>query len=381
MKIGVIDSSFPQKNPFGFRNREINGLLAINESTKAFAPFYMYPHEDAFFGHGYGMTKQDFTKRKAGYLKQHPENRDRVLYLQKHYEEPFLAFSYFLADTYTYLPFFEENKLPFCFVLYPGGGFGINNPSSDAMLCKIFGSPYFRRVIVTSDITDRYLRDTGLCQSEKIEMLWCGVPQFETNEFTDSIRFPEAKKTLDILFVAHKYSDKGYDKGYDIFIDAAKDVVKKHKDIIFHVVGNFSDEDYDVSEIGENVVFHGFLPGNELKNLYSTIDIQVGLSRGNALFDGNFDGFPLGFEAMRAGSLLITSDRLDQNGDRFSPDELCIVSVDAGQLASKINYFYENPDEMRAIATNGMNAINRILDTNKRIVMLNDILMKEARND
>ena len=381
MNVGIIDASFPQKQPFGFRNREINGLLAINQSTSTFTPFLIHPEKDAFFRHGYGTTREDFNKRKTGYLKHYPENRDRIHYLQKKYDEPFLAFSYFLADTYTYLPFLEKNKLPFCFVLYPGGAFGVNNPSSDAMLGKIFASPSFRKVIVTSDITEKYLRDSGLCDTSKMEMLWCGVPQFESSEFMPKSRFPESKETLDILFVAYKYSDKGYDKGYDAYIEAARKVVEKHKEAIFHVVGNFSGADYDVSGIEENVVFHGILPGNEIKELYSKVDIQVGLSRSNVLFDGNFDGFPLGFEAMRADALLITSDDLGQNGDRFSPDELCIVAVDAKEIALKINHFFENPHELRTTAAQGMAAINKVLNTDKRVKELNRILMQEAQHD
>src|SRR5665213_2172165 len=103
MNIGIIDGSFPQKEPFGFRNREINGLMSINRSTSVLSTFIMYPGEDAFFGHGYGMTKEDFTRRKAGYLKHYPQNHNRIHYLQKKYDDPFLAFSYFLAETYTFL--------------------------------------------------------------------------------------------------------------------------------------------------------------------------------------------------------------------------------------------------------------------------------------
>lgn len=378
MNIGIIDGSFPQKEPFGFRNREINGLLAINQSTKALSAFLMYPGGDAFFRHGYGMTKEDFSARKAGYLKHYPDNRNRIDYLKEQYNEPFLAFSYFLAETYTFLPFFEKNKLPFCFVLYPGGGFGINNPSSDAMLTKILASPFFRKVIVTSDITTTYLQDTGLCNKSKIEMLWCGVPQYESGDFPIKTRFPEYEKTLNVMFVAHKYSDAGYDKGYDVYIEAAKKVVKKHPNVIFHVVGNFSAADYDLGAIEKNVVFHDTLPSDRLKKLYETIDIQVGLSRSNTLYDGNFDGFPLGFEAMRADTLLITSDDLNQNGGRFLPDELSIVVVDADAVASKINYYFENPEAMRATAASGMTAINKVLDTQERIEKLNDILMREA---
>ncbi|HEY4963517.1 MAG TPA: hypothetical protein VIH90_02365 [Candidatus Saccharimonadales bacterium] len=381
MNIGIIDGSFPQKEPFGFRNREINGLLAINQSTKVLTAYTMYPEEDAFFDHSYGMTRADFNNRKKGYLKYYPQNHDRIHYLQKQYDEPFLAFSYFLAETYTFLPFIKKNKLPFCFVLYPGGGFGINNPGSDAMLIKIFSSPFFRKVIVTSDITEKYLCDTVLCDRNKIEMLWCGVPQFESSDFMRKTNFPESKKTLDVLFVAYKYSDKGYDKCYDVYIETAKRVIKKHKEVIFHVVGNFSDKDYDISAIESNVVFHGVLTGDELKILYNEIDIQIGLSRSNVLFDGNFDGFPLGFEAMRAEVLLMASDDLDQNGGRFSQDELCVVTIDANEIATKIFNFFENPSKMRTIAMNGMNAINKILNTDIRVKKLDDILTKEALNE
>lgn len=377
MNIGVIDGSFPSKNPFGFRNREINGLLEADPSTKAMSAFVMFPGEDAWFNHGYGMSKEDFTERRAKYVEYYPENRHQVTYLKNRYDEPFLALTYFLADTYTFLPFMEKNNLPFCFVLYPGGALGVNNPSSDAMLSKIFRSPLFRRVIVTSDVTEKYLRDTGLCDARKIESLWGGVSQFVTSNFEQKPRFPDDKDTLDIMFVAFKYSDGGYDKGYDLYIQAAQEVTKKHKNVRFHVVGNFSQQDHGKTRLSDNIVFHGPLYGDELKDLYAKADIQVSLSRSNVLFDGNFDGFPLGIDALFTNTLLMTSDDLGQNGGRFSTKEFCTVGLDVDEIITKLEYFIQKPKKMYKMAYDGTSKANSLLDVNQRVIKLDRILKKE----
>lgn len=377
MNIGVIDGSFPSKNPFGFRNREINGLLETDHTTKAIAASVMFPGEDAWFNHSYGMSKEDFAERKAKYVEYYPENRLQVTYLKNQYDEPFLALTYFLADTYTFLPFMEKNNLPFCFVLYPGGALGVNNPSSDAMLSRIFKSPQFRKVIVTSDITEKYLRDTGLCDTRKIESLWGGVSQFVTDNFIQKPRFPEDKDTIDILFVAFKYSDDGYDKGYDLYVRTAQKVLKKHKNVIFHVVGNFSKEDYGNTKPSENILFHGPLYGDELEDLYTKVDIQVSLSRSNVLYDGNFDGFPLGIDALFTNTLLITSDTLDQNGNRFSSKEFSTVNLEVDEIVSKLEYFIQKPNTMYKMAYAGTSKANALLDVNQRVIKLDRILKKE----
>jgi len=378
-KIGIVDCSFP-KAKRGFRDAEIRTLLDADSTTTAYSAYPMSPGPEAFFTHSYGMTKKDFKQRRNNYLKQFPKYKNRIKYLPKHFVKPFLAMSYFLSDTYTYLPYFEKHQIPFIFILYPGGGFGLNNPSSDAMLRKIFSSKYFRKVIATQDVTARYLREKKLLPPSKIEMLWGGMPQLKNSDFSKKLAYPKDKATIDILFQAYKYSEGGKDKGYDIFIAAAKKVHKENKKVIFHVVGNFDKSDMDTRSLGDNIIFHGVLSTDKLKKLYLSIDIRVSLSRMGALFPGNFDGFPLANDALVAGALVITTDELDNNGGRFCDDELVIVKPDAKAIADKVLSFAKNPKKMYNIAKKGQKKYSQLVSPEQRLKKLHE-LFKEIANE
>ena len=48
-----------------------------------------------------------------------------------------LAFTTFLGQTYLLSPYLKKNKIPFVFMLYPGGSFGLNNDISNNIdICR-----------------------------------------------------------------------------------------------------------------------------------------------------------------------------------------------------------------------------------------------------
>lgn len=246
----IIDSTFPQKNPRGFRNTEINEYFKKIKKCASFTMYPMKPDSDAWFTHGYGMTKEEFKENKKNYLKIYPQNKKKIFLLKENKKYDFkLCYSFFLAETYTLLPFYEKNQIPFIFTLYPGGGFGLNFKKSDNMLKKIFQSKYFKGVIVTQPITKKYLLEKKLCPNKKIHYIKGGWVQFKKNEIYKKNFYKKDKPTFDICFVARKYSPKGIDKGYDLFIKTAKILCRKTKDIMFHVIGNFTPEDIDITKI------------------------------------------------------------------------------------------------------------------------------------
>ena len=81
ISIAIIDSQFPQKNPLGFRNIEINGILKRDKESTAFAMYHMKPMADAWFTHGYGVKLKKYVENFKGYISKYPENADRVFYL------------------------------------------------------------------------------------------------------------------------------------------------------------------------------------------------------------------------------------------------------------------------------------------------------------
>ena len=157
----------------------------------------------------------------------------------------------FSVNAFSFIDYFEENNLPFVFTLYPGGGFHINDPTSDDRLRRIFGSRMFRHVIVTQEISRDYLLKHEFCAPENIDLIY-GIVTPRTN-LNIAIRIGErgehfgfGKGTLDICFTAHKYTDDGNDKGYNIFLEAAKSLSQKYPECHFHVVGGFGPEDLPI---------------------------------------------------------------------------------------------------------------------------------------
>src|SRR5438874_1832338 len=63
-----------------------------------------------------------------------------------------LAYCVFLSNAARFVERFEMGDVPFCFTLYPGGGFQLNDDRSDHALRRVCSSPLFRGVIVTQSV-------------------------------------------------------------------------------------------------------------------------------------------------------------------------------------------------------------------------------------
>jgi len=368
-KFVVIDSTFPQKKPFAFRNTEINEYLKRIRDSSVYTMYPMQPGPDAWFRHGYGMSPTQFKDNKDGYARHYPKNSHRIHLLSEKKRYRFkLAYSFFLAETYVLLPFFEKNKVPFIFVLYPGGAFGLNNEGSDGMLKKLFSSRYFRGVITTQDITKNYLISKELCPKEKICAIYGGFVQFKQHEVLERSYYGRDKDTLDICFVAAKYSKKGVDKGYDVFIEVAKRVVASCDSVRFHVVGGFSETDIDVGDIEERITFYGYRDKEFLLSFYKDMDIFLSPGRAGMLYEGNFDGFPLGIDAAFCGSAMLVTDPLKLNEGKYvDNEEIVIIDVNVENIAEKIGYFFRNPEDLIRVARKGQARTQDLFDIDKQI--------------
>ncbi len=350
----VIDSQFPQKVPLAFRNTEINEYLRRLENARSYTMYPMKPDADAWFKHGYGHTQRSFEENKRGYLQYYPENADRIRRLSRLGRYEFrLAYTFFLAETYVLLPFLEAQKIPFVFVLYPGGAFGMGFEPSDVMLRKIFSSEQFRGVIVTQQITMDYLLRGQFCPEEKVTLVFGGFVSFTRKELKEKKRFPKDKQTFDICFVAAKYSDRGVDKGYDLFVEVATLLAQKSDRMRFHVVGGFDAEEIPVSHLKSQIQFYGYQRSEFLLDLYSRMDIALSPNRPGALWPGNFDGFPLNADAAFCGAALFASDELRMNHNYVDGEDIVIVPLDAAKIAETIWQYYESPGELYALAERG----------------------------
>jgi glycosyltransferase involved in cell wall biosynthesis len=365
--IVVIDSVLPNKNAIGPRNSDLLELICQFPCIRYYTMYPMKPGPDAWFTHGYGMQSFDFKQKLRGYVRKYPESAGKIRLLspKKRYQFK-LAYTYFLAETYTLLPFLEKNEIPFVFLLNPGGAFGVNNESSDKMLRAIFASKYFRKVIVNQKPFEDYLLRKKLCGRNDVLFDFSGSVQFKESDVVAKRFFKHDKQTFDICFVAAKYSPKGVDKGYDLFIAAAKQIVKFSSDVRFHVVGGFSEDEIDVSFIKDAIKFYGYLPPAELPEFYANMDIYLSPNRPFKLYEGGSDGFPLSAGAMYCGVCGFNTDELHMNTE-FKKNEVVIIKPQAKDIVEKVKYFYNHTDELYAISRKGQKKAQKLYDLEAHI--------------
>lgn len=376
--IVVVDDLFPQIYPNGFRNMEISTLMAELDNFKSYTiPRITRKH--IFCSHPHGVSEERFNENKEGYLQIYPQNENKIKYLSLYQKYNFkLAYSYFLFLTYQMLPVFEKNAIPFVFTLYPGGDFGLDNANSDFMLREIFNSKFFRKVIVTQRTTLKYLISKNLCPETKIEYLYGGYLQFNKRESLPKKFYPTNKSTFDICFVACKYTPRGIDKGYDLFIETAKKIASKYHYARFHIVGGFNENDIDVTEIKDVITFYGHKAPEFLKEFYSNMDVCISPSRPFKIYPGNFNGFPLGSDAMSCQTALFVADEVNENTHFLDGEDLVIIKADVEDISKKVEFYMDNLALLYKLSKKGQDKIYEIMDPQVRVRKVKDILIRES---
>lgn len=296
-----------------------------------------------------------------------------------------LAILTFLANVRENIETIEKYKIPFIFTLYPGGGFVLNDKDCDSEIKRICNSKYFKKVIVTQKNVYKYLINKKICNKNQIEFIYGVVTPSEILKENNVNKryYKNNKDTLDICFVAHKYTERGIDKGYDIFIEVAKKLNEKYSNINYHIVGGFDEKDIDVSELKDKIKFYGIRDSKWLKNFYTNIDMIVSPNRPFKLGKGTFDGFPTGSctEAMINGVLLLCTDELNLNVKFKNKKDLIIIKPDINSVSKKIESLYRNPKKIIKIAENGKEKTKIIYSKENQIIprinLIKEIFMKE----
>ena len=139
----VLDDFFPNLLT-GFRVAEYNWYLKHYPRLKIYS------------------TYQDFEAAHAAYAQFFPQYADRVLpYGESSLDNCAFVYMNFLNNAYHFLPALETHGVPFLLTLYPGGGFGLREPESDAKLDLVLGSSLLCGIIATQNVTLEYLKDRG----------------------------------------------------------------------------------------------------------------------------------------------------------------------------------------------------------------------------
>lgn len=294
-----------------------------------------------------------------------------------------LGYCLFISNLKLSFPLFEKFKIPFLFTLYPGAGFRFYNKESEIFLRKINDSPLFMGVIVTQQSTFNYLIDRKIISENKIHFIY-GVP-YQLAEFNllNTKRFyKKNKSTLDICFVATKYTKFGIDKGFDVFCQVVYGLAKKYDFVKFHVVGNFSSEDL-LYEIPENQIkFYSFQYFEFFKEFYCNIDMILSPVKSNVFGEGSFDGFPTGAvtDAGLFNVLMVSSDPLNDNRypDFKNWEEMIIAESNQYSISDIVEKLIENPMLIELIANAGRKKLLKLFSKenqlDKRMELIKEIL-------
>jgi glycosyltransferase involved in cell wall biosynthesis len=273
-----------------------------------------------------------------------------------------LAYCVFLVNAARFVDLFEAADIPFCFTLYPGGGFQLNDARSDSDLRRVCASSQFRGVIVTQSVTYRYLIDQRICRPDQMTFAFGGVFPLQELDAALPPRHPYPdKKTFDVGFVAFKYSPKGTEKGYDLFVEVARCLAEAVPHARFHVVGNFTPTDIPISDLVDRVTFYGPRPTSFFPPFYSSLDVIVAPNTPSELTPGMFDGFPTGccIEAGSCGVVVACTDPLDLNGPFRNGEDILILPRDVSAITDAVVDLANDPIRLRLLSENGRRSFRR----------------------
>jgi glycosyltransferase involved in cell wall biosynthesis len=265
-----------------------------------------------------------------------------------------LGYCVFVSLAQKFQHFFEVNQIPFVFTLYPGGNFKLGNAKTNAGLRRVFSSPMFRGVITTQRLTTNYLLEGHFCTKERItEVIGAVLPRiYDSASWSEKRLFGEHKESLDICFVAYRYTAAGKEKGYDLFVEVAKRIAAMHPNAFFHVVGGFTYSDQDVSQIGDRIKFYGKMETSRMRAFYRNMDVIVSPTRPTA---GVFDGFPTAasMEAGMSGVAVMCSDLLNQNVLLENHRDIVIINNEVDQIVANLDEYLKDPSRLYALSQAG----------------------------
>jgi glycosyltransferase involved in cell wall biosynthesis len=363
----VVDSFFP--NPL---------------SLFRYVEFDTYIHTYKTIAYTTGADLGSFNDKNniEFFIKQYP-NKDNVkIFIPERKINAKLAVIVFLNNATFFLPYLDKNKVPFIFTLYPGGGFWMNEKESDLKLKKIFNSPWFRKVIVTQNVTENYLLDNQFCNKVDIEFIYGSPSNWEVQDCVINRAKKREYESFNICFVAAKYSSKGIDKGYDIFIEVARKLSVLSDKFNFHVVGGFSGNDIDISDLSKHLKFYGYLPLEELRKLYFKQDIIISPNRANILARGAFDGFPTGavVEAGLCGVVMFVTDELKQNTILTDNKDFILINHDPDFIVSKVMNLFSDYDRLYKISQEGSAVLRKVFSNEYQLTPRLKLLERYLNN-
>ncbi|MFP3464612.1 glycosyltransferase family 4 protein [Leifsonia sp. SIMBA_070] len=339
----ILDDIFPNLAT-GFRVAEFNWLMKRDAVSRV-------------------LTTQPLLHLLPEYATRYPEFAERVEpYTVDELRGASLAWMTFLNNAAYFLDDLEATETPFVVTLYPGGGLNLGDPEADAKLAAVLASPMLRAVITTQPRVTEYVRALAP-EVELQEILGVVVNPLYLGPGAGfrTDYYPGGASTLRLAFAAHKYTERGLDKGYDLFLEVLRGLRSTGVPVEGHVIGGFSEDDIDVTDLGDALTFHGTLEAEDLKTVFGSIDLVVSPNRPGVLSAKAFDGFPLGsvIEAALCGAGIVATDALDQNRLFMDGRNILIVQPDADDIVHRIVELIDAPGGIGRLAQAGLSVARR----------------------
>lgn len=364
----ILDDYFPNLAT-GFRVAEYNALMGLCPGLRVLSA---YP---------------EFEPCYAEYQARYPQYSERIARFDGTLPD-FCGFVYvnFLNNAIQFLPAIEARQVPFLVTLYPGGGFGLDEETSDSKLRRVLDSPLLRGVITTQPVTQSYIeaRLPARLRSTLIRGVVVNPLYFATQSLAPRAYFGHGKDTFDVCFVAEKYMPLGANKGYPEFIAAANALYSASPRLRWHVIGNFSASDCDVAALGTRIRFWGRLATAELRDALRGMDAIVSPNQPFKLHAGNFDGFPTGccVEASLCGVAMIVTDPLGQNPGYVDESDILLIPPDPKAIVARISDLLSHPCRIGAIGQRGQRLSQRLyapeLQVGQRHTLLKTLAAREG---
>ncbi|WP_199423574.1 glycosyltransferase [Actinotalea solisilvae] len=339
----VLDDHFPVLSS-GFRVAEFTELLRADLVTSV------------------RTTVGPLDELVAAFGERYPDLADRVhAYDPTALADVDQAYLIFLNNAAYYLDDLTAAGVPFVLTLYPGGGLD-GTDEALAKLDRVLGSPLLRHLFTTQPrVAEMVAARYPHVPTSELQGLFVSRAYFRPGPGERTNYFGVDKETLDLCFVAHRYSVTGADKGFPEFAALVPELARRGLPVRGHVVGQF-----DASDLppGHQHLFemYGVLESARLQELYGGMDAIVSPNRPGVLAVGAFDGFPLAssVEAALCGVMVVATDEFRQS--RFLRDgrDALVVVPDAGQIADRLVRLLREPGGIRRVAQSGLRKVRHV---------------------
>lgn len=293
-----------------------------------------------------------------------------------------IAYVTFLNNASALLPYFTKRRLPFILQLYPGGGFELNQESTDTKLRSVLTSPLCRKVITTQTITREYITSERIgCEEDKVWHIFGGVfkGSRDFDYYSDKKSFPIHKQSIDLCFVAHKYNGDIKSKGFDYFVELSKILGRDISELRFHVVGEYDVHDMPLEGIRDRVTFYGRQPSEFFPEFYAGMDGIVSVNRPFVLTPGAFDGFPTGacLEAGFHGVANFINDPLGLNPGFKDGEDILLIDENLTAAAVKIEAVLRDNDRLAKLGLGAYRAFKRVVDIDQQLSLRTELIASE----